>query len=156
MSKKKKVPHKPRSILDLEPGKLREIDGVVLDLDSFAKHFAPPAPPQHAPLDSPADAHVDSPAIFPAISPAASPVQDMQAAQWSEPVHIGWYETEQAYPIMERYVYAGGSGSGSYLSSYFSSYHTSSTSFRRSSGSGAWMCAGIGVLSAGGYGLELI
>lgn len=154
MSKKKKVPHKPRSILDLAPGKLREIDGVVLDLDSFAKHFAPPAPPQHAPLASPADAHIDSPAI----SPAASPAQDTQAMQWSEPVHIGWYETgtSQAYPIMERYVYAGGSGSGSYLSSYFSSYHTSSTSFRRAAGSGSWMCADTGVFGAGGYGLELI
>lgn len=117
---------KPRSILDLDPGKLRELNGVVLDLDSYAKHCPPPLPA------------------------AAEPSPD-QTPRLSEPVHVGWYHTEEttAYPIMERYVYIGGSGSGSYLGSY-------RTSYIRSSGSGSRVTSGSGIFSVGGYGLELI
>ncbi|MCB6364737.1 hypothetical protein LI291_00820 [Intestinibacillus massiliensis] len=133
MANEKTASPKPRSILDLAPGKLREIDGVVLDLDSYAKHSAPP----------------------PVAGPAPSPgygAEEAGQARLSEPVHTGWYEAKEetvAYPIMERYVYVGGSGSGSYVSSY-------RTSYTRTSGSGSWTTSGSGVFSVGGYGLELI
>lgn len=117
---------KPPSILDLDPGKLRELDGVVLDLDSYAKHCPAPLPP-------------------------AADSSPSQAPHLSEPVHVGWYRTEDttAYPVMERYVYIGGSGSGSYLGSY-------RTSYIFSSGSGSRVTSGSGIFSVGGYGLELI
>ena len=134
MAKEKTASLKPRSILDLAPGKLREIDGVVLDLDSYAKHCP-------APAEAPAPA---------AASSCADGGAPLACIQLSEPVHTGWYEAAEetvAYPIMERYAYAGGSGSGSYLTSFRTSYLRSSSS---------WTSSGSGVFSVGGYGLELI
>lgn len=131
MANEKRDFKKPRSILDLAPGELREIDGVVLDLDRYARHVPMPAPSEE---------------------PASAPdLPNTEEIRLSEPVHVGWYPAESTpvYPIMERYIYIGGSGSGSYLSSY-------RTSYRPSSGSGSGVPSGSGSLSAGGYGLELI
>lgn len=38
----------PRTILDLHPGQLKELDGAVLDLDSYHKHCTPTAHPGSA------------------------------------------------------------------------------------------------------------
>ena len=166
-------PSKPNSILALDPEHLRELDGVVLDADSYARH-APPrlaAPP--------------APAAFPAVPPAPA-AQNAEAGPAgpgpvfaAEPQHVGWYQTNgqtAAYPVMAGAVPPGqtvvyGTGSGSYVSSYYTSFWTSYwTSYWF--GSGSWVTeyflrsfggsfAGPGAGSAwgmalGGYGLELI
>ena len=49
---------KPSGILEMNPEQYREIDGVVFDLDSFAKHCRPPEEPSQSkakePIPSPA------------------------------------------------------------------------------------------------------
>ena len=161
---------KKNRIVELDPEHLREVDGVVFDLDSFARHCAPhPGPaspaPQAATPVPPDDTGAPAPVFV------------------CDPVHIGWYPIQiegPSYPIMAGAVQpgaaqqtvvwtAGGSGSSSYLSSFLSSFSTSFlTSWRtswlwgsgsywyRSSGSfGSFRSSGSAVL-AGGYGLELI
>lgn len=146
---------KPNGILAMNPEQYREIDGVVFDLDSYAKHCRPveqtPAPevPDEAPGPAP---------VFPA-----------------DPYPAGWYPAEEGQapvPVMggalppfetvvtedgitiRRTVWVqcgSGSGSGSYLTSYTTSYRTS----YRSSGSGSYLF-GSCTYFVGGYGLELI
>lgn len=161
---------KKNRIVELDPEHLREVDGVVFDLDSFARHCAPhPGPaspaPQAATPVPPDDTGAPAPVFL------------------CDPVHIGWYPIQiegPSYPIMAGAVQpgaaqqavlwtAGGSGSSSYLSSFLTSFSTSFltswwTSWYWGSGSYWYRSSGMfgsfassgSALLAGGYGLELI
>ena len=133
---------KSNGILAMNPEQYREIDGVVFDLDSYAKHCRPveqtPEP------------------IFPAAPYPAGwyPVEEGQAPV---PVMGGALPpletvvTEDGITIRRTVLVQCGSGSGSYLTSYTTSYRTS----YRSSGSGSHF-GGSCTYFVGGYGLELI
>ena len=161
---------KKNRIVELDPEHLREVDGVVFDLDSFARHCAPhpgPASPaqQTATPVPPDDTGAPAPVFL------------------CDPVHIGWYPIQiegPSYPIMAGAVQpgaaqqavlwtTGGSGSSSYLSSFLTSFSTSFLTSWRTSwywGSGSYWYRSSGMfgsfassgsaLLAGGYGLELI
>lgn len=161
---------KKNRIVELDPEHLREVDGVVFDLDSFARHCAPhPGPaspvPQTATPVPPDDTGAPAPVFL------------------CDPVHIGWYPIQiegPSYPIMAGAVQpgaaqqavlwtTGGSGSSSYLSSFLTSFSTSFLTSWRTSwywGSGSYWYRSSGMfgsfassgsaLLAGGYGLELI
>ncbi len=137
---------RPNGILAMDPEKYREIDGVVFDLESYARHCQPIEETQPSAGSAP---------VFTA-----------------EPTHVGWYaepSEQPPVPIMAgalspaegieqniqhdfRTVFLpAGSGSGSYVTSYITSYHASF----RSSGSGSYVF-GSCICLAGGYGLELI
>ena len=166
---------KPNKILELDQEHLREIDGVVLDEDSYARHAAPIETPPAVPAREASAPAAPQAEEAPSAAPAPVFVVD--------PVHVGWYApaTPEAvtYPIMAGAVippetamqmpvtYFSGSGSGSYFSSYLTSFSTSflaswMTSYRY--GSGSWitswiygsgsMCSSAGL--PGGFGLELI
>lgn len=169
---------KPNGILAMNPEKYREIDGVVFDLASYARHckspaakqLEPPAPPtapeqsSQPPEDSVASAQQQD------TSPMPAPVFPV------DPYPVGWYPAEADQPpipimggalepveIEEHFAVQGviktiirrfmgsGSGSGSYVTSYITSYRTSYVS----SGSGSYRF-GSDVYWVGGYGLELI
>ena len=133
---------KSNGILAMNPEQYREIDGVVFDLDSYAKHCRPveqtPEP------------------IFPAAPYPAGwyPVEEGQAPV---PVMGGALPpletvvTEDGITIRRTVWVQCGSGSGSYLTSYTTSYRTS----YRSSGSGSHF-GGSCTYFVGGYGLVLI
>lgn len=153
---------KSNGILSMDPEHCRELDGVVFDLDSFARHCQPAE-------EAPAEPEQN-----------AAPVQDAAPAPVFavDPRHDGWYPAEDGQPpvpimagalppgesveqideqgavVVTRTVWTGGgsgSGSGSYTTSY-------TTSFRISffgSGAGSY-CFGSGVFAVGGYGLELV
>lgn len=151
---------KPNGILAMNPERYREIDGVVFDLDSYARHCKP------APEESPSQTD-EAPSAAPAPVFAVDPYPD------------GWYPAEDGRPpvpvmggalppcesendvireengvktVVQTVYYAPGSGSGS--GSYTTSY---TTSFRSSgSGSGGSYVFGSCVYTVGGYGLELI
>lgn len=151
---------KPNGILAMNPEKYREIDGVVFDLDSYARHCKPDSEERHSQTD-------EAPSAAPAPVFAVDPYPD------------GWYPAEDGRPpvpvmggalppcesesdvireengvktVVQTVYYASGSGSGS--GSYTTSY---TTSFRSSgSGSGGSCVFGSCVYTVGGYGLELI
>ena len=146
-------------ILAMNPDKYREMDGVVFDLNSYARHCQPSEP--------------EVPAEEPAVPAAAAPAPVFAV----DPFHAGWYEAEEGQapvPIMggflppdeacavtegaitvTRTVFVRpGSGSGS-GSSYTTSYTTSYRISYLGSGSGSYVF-GSCVYLAGGYGLELI
>lgn len=151
---------KPNGILAMNPERYREIDGVVFDLDSYARHCKP------ASEDLPSQTD-EAPSAAPAPVFAVDPYPD------------GWYPAEDGRPpvpvmggalppcesesdvireengvktVVQTVYYAPGSGSGS--GSYTTSY---TTSFRSSgSGSGGSCVFGSCVYTVGGYGLELI
>lgn len=159
---------KPNGILAMDPEKYREIDGVVFDLDSYARHCKPPEQEKKCEDTPKAD---ESPAEAPSAAPA--PVFAV------DPYPDGWYPAEDGRPpvpvmggalppresesdviheengvktVVQTVYYAPGSGSGS--GSYTTSY---TTSFRSSgSGSGGSYVFGSCVYTVGGYGLELI
>lgn len=159
---------KPNGILAMNPEKYREIDGVVFDLDSYARHCNPPEQEKKCEDTPKAD---ESPAETPSAAPA--PVFAV------DPYPDGWYPAEDGRPpvpvmggalppcesesdvireengvktVVQTVYYAPGSGSGS--GSYTTSY---TTSFRSSgSGSGGSYVFGSCVYTVGGYGLELI
>ena len=60
----------PNKILAMDPEHLREIDGVVLDLDSYARHLEAPQAPE--PLSQESKASEPSPPK-PAVSESAAP-----------------------------------------------------------------------------------
>lgn len=168
---------KPTGILAMNPDKYREMDGVVFDLEHYARHcqstLSPPSNP------------VSGPPAFPD-NPGPAPVFAM------DPYHIGWYETDDEHPpipimggalppagmvlqgvengvaIFCQTVWichgGSGSGSGSYMTSYVTSYRTSwvtSGSFGSfgSFGSDAilgWYECGSVTFPVRGYGLELV
>lgn len=152
-------PKQPSGILAMNPEKYREIDGVVLDLDSYERHCAP-APAvsaQTACQPSPDSVTTDSNV------PVTKQPATVQPVFPCDPVHVGWYETSGeavAYPIMGGVAYRPcGSGSGSYLTSFMTSHLLGSGSWLYGSGSGRYgsgSCGGSGELLCGGYGLELI
>lgn len=151
---------KPNGILAMNPERYREIDGVVFDLDSYARHCKPAS-------EEPPSQTDESPSAAPAPVFAVDPYPD------------GWYPAEDGRPpvpvmggalppcesesdvireengvktVVQTVYYAPGSGSGS--GSYTTSY---TTSFRSSgSGSGGSCVFGSCVYTVGGYGLELI
>lgn len=159
---------KPNGILAMNPEKYREIDGVVFDLDSYARHCKPPEQEKKCEDTPKAD---EKPAETPSTAPA--PVFAV------DPYPDGWYPAEDGRPpvpvmggalppcesesdvireengvktVVQTVYYAPGSGSvsGSYTTSY-------TTSFRSSgSGSGGSYVFGSCVYTVGGYGLELI
>lgn len=159
---------KPNGILAMNPEKYREIDGVVFDLDSYARHCKPPEQEKKCEDTPKAD---EKPAETPSAAPA--PVFAV------DPYPDGWYPAEDGRPpvpvmggalppcesesdvireengvkiVVQTVYYAPGSGSGS--GSYTTSY---TTSFRSSgSGSGGSYVFGSCVYTVGGYGLELI
>ena len=159
---------KPNGILAMNPEKYREIDGVVFDLDSYARHCKPPEQENKCEDTPKAD---EKPAETPSAAPA--PVFAV------DPYPDGWYPAEDGRPpvpvmggalppcesesdvireengvktVVQTVYYAPGSGSGS--GSYTTSY---TTSFRSSgSGSGGSYVFGSCVYTVGGYGLELI
>ena len=133
---------KSNGILAMNPEQYREIDGVVFDLDSYAKHCRPveqtPEP------------------IFPAAPYPAGwyPVEEGQApvpAMGGALPPLETVVTEDGITIRRTVWVQCGSGSGSYLTSYTTSYRTS----YRSSGSGSHF-GGSCTYFVGGYGLELI
>lgn len=159
-------PSAQNKILEMDKENLREIDGVVLDLDSYTRHTAAASAPPSPAFDP----------VLPAPSASAQSENAHPAAVFaSPPVHVGWYETAQpeepSYPMMAGAVMQTGvtaaiplmlhtgSGSGSYLSSYVTSWMTS---YRY--GSGSWLTSGLyqsgmpgsGAYMPGGFGLELI
>lgn len=151
---------KPNGILAMNPERYREIDGVVFDLDSYARHCKPAS-------EEPPSQTDEAPSAAPAPVFAVDPYPD------------GWYPAEDGRPpvpvmggalppcesesdvireengvktVVQTVYYApsSGSGSGSYTTSY-------TTSFRSSgSGSGGSYVFGSCVYTVGGYGLELI
>ena len=149
---------KPNGILAMNPERYREIDGVVFDLDSYARHCKPASEEHPSQTD-------EAPSAAPAPVFAVDPYPD------------GWYPAEDGRPpvpvmggalppcesesdviceengvktVVQTVYYAPGSGSGSYTTSY-------TTSFRSSgSGSGGSCVFGSCVYTVGGYGLELI
>ena len=151
---------KPNGILAMNPERYREIDGVVFDLDSYARHCKPASEERPSQTD-------EAPSAAPAPVFAVDPYPD------------GWYPAEDGRPsvpimggalppcesesdvireengvktVIQTVYYAPGSGSGS--GSYTTSY---TTSFRSSgSGSGGSCVFGSCVYTVGGYGLELI
>lgn len=151
---------KPNGILAMNPERYREIDGVVFDLDSYARHCKPAS-------EEPPSQTDEAPSAAPAPVFAVDPYPD------------GWYPAEDDRPpvpvmggalppcesesdvireetgvktVVQTVYYAPGSGSGS--GSYTTSY---TTSFRSSgSGSGGSCVFGSCVYTVGGYGLELI
>ncbi len=160
---------KPYGILAMNPDKYREIDGVVFDLASYARHCQPLEEQQQ-----PSQVEVQT------TRDGTEPQKDAPTGVFAvEPFQEGWYPAEDnrpPVPIMggalppndsleERhfngntitvtrtvFVPAGsGSGSGSYMTSYTTSYTTS----YRSSGSGSYVF-GSCTFWVGGYGLELV
>lgn len=159
---------KPNGILAMNPEKYREIDGVVFDLDSYARHCKPPEQEKKCEDTPKADEN-------PAEAPSAAPAPVFAV----DPYPDGWYPAEDGRPpvpvmggalppcesesdviheengvktVVQTVYYAPGSGSGS--GSYTTSY---TTSFRSSgSGSGGSCVFGSCVYTVGGYGLELI
>lgn len=151
---------KPNGILAMNPERYREIDGVVFDLDSYARHCKPAS-------EEPPSQTDEAPSAAPAPVFAVDPYPD------------GWYPAEDGRPpvpvmggalppcesesdvireengvktVVQTVYYTPGSGSGS--GSYTTSY---TTSFRSSgSGSGGSYVFGSCVYTVGGYGLELI
>lgn len=159
---------KPNGILAMNPEKYREIDGVVFDLDSYARHCKPPEQEKKYEDTPKADEN-------PAEAPSAAPAPVFAV----DPYPDGWYPAEDGRPpvpvmggalppcesesdvireengvktVVQTVYFAAGSGSGS--GSYTTSY---TTSFRSSgSGSGGSYVFGSCVYTVGGYGLELI
>lgn len=159
---------KPNGILAMNPKKYREIDGVVFDLDSYARHCKPPEQEKKYEDTPKADEN-------PAETPSAAPAPVFAV----DPYPDGWYPAEDGRPpvpamggalppresesdvireengtrtVIQTVYFAAGSGSGS--GSYTTSY---TTSFRSSgSGSGGSYVFGSCVYTVGGYGLELI
>ena len=145
---------KPNGILAMNPEKYREIDGVVFDEASYARHCQP-----------------KTEASEPAQSAAPAPVFAV------DPYPEGWYPADDERPpvpimggavpstadektvvsasgettVIQTVCVPCGSGSGSYVTSYTTSYRTSYSG----SGSGSFRF-GSGSCPVGGYGLELI
>ncbi len=159
---------KPYGILAMNPDKYREIDGVVFDLASYARHCQPPEEKQSTQTETQNTENINN--------TNNEQQNHAPAAVFAvDPFPEGWYPEEEnrpPVPIMggavppvgtfeERnvsgetvtvtrtvFVPAGsGSGSGSYMTSYTTSY--------RSSGSGSYRF-GSGTFWVGGYGLELV
>ena len=130
---------KPNGILAMNPERYREIDGVVFDLDSYARHCKPaseepPSQTDEAPSAAPAPVFAGG-----ALPPCESESDVIR-------------EENGVKTVVQTVYYApsSGSGSGSYTTSY-------TTSFRSSgSGSGGSCVFGSCVYTVGGYGLELI
>ena len=151
---------KPNGILAMNPERYREIDGVVFDLDSYARHCKPaseepPSQTDEAPSAAPAPVFAVDPypdGWYPAVD-GRPPVPVMGGALppcESESDVIR--EENGVKTVVQTVYYAPGSGSGS--GSYTTSY---TTSFRSSgSGSGGSCVFGSCVYTVGGYGLELI
>lgn len=155
---------KPNGILAMNPEKYREIDGVVFDEASYARHCQPKTEEAPAPETAPE-------ASEPAQSAAPAPVFAV------DPYPEGWYPADYERPpvpimggavpstageetvvsasgettVIQTVCVPCGSGSGSYVTSYTTSYRTSYSG----SGSGSFRF-GSGSCPVGGYGLELI
>jgi len=156
----------PYGILAMNPDKFREMDGVVFDLASYARHCKPLAADTDAKAEPP---NAEKDHNSPQNNTAPAPVFEV------EPFHDGWYPAEDGRPpvpvmggalppdetLSEEkhcgntvtvtrtvFVPAGsGSGSGSFVTSYITSYLSSGSGSYRFGSCSFWV---------GGYGLELI
>ena len=143
---------KPNGILAMNPEKYREIDGVVFDLDSYARHCKPPDQEKKCEDTPKADENpAETPSVAPAPVFAVDPYPDGSLPPREAEDDVIREENGTRTVIQTVYFAAGsGSGSGSYTTSY-------TTSFRSSgSGSGGSYVFGSCVYTVGGYGLELI
>ncbi len=152
---------KPNGIVAMNPEKYREIDGVVFDEASYARHCQPEEPETPVPATAPEANELPQ-------SAAPAPVFAV------DPYPEGWYPADDDRPpvpimggavpstatqetaagsgettVTQTVCVPCGSGSGSYVTSYTTSYRTSYT------GSGSFRF-GSGSCLVGGYGLELI
>lgn len=78
---------KPNGILAMNPEKYREIDGVVFDLDSYARHCKPPEQEKKCEDTPKADEN-------PAETPSAAPAPVFAV----DPYPDGWYPAEDGRP----------------------------------------------------------
>ena len=78
---------KPNGILAMNPEKYREIDGVVFDLDSYARHCKPPEQEKKCEDTPKADEN-------PAEAPSAAPAPVFAV----DPYPDGWYPAEDGRP----------------------------------------------------------
>lgn len=151
---------KPNGILAMNPEKYREIDGVVFDLDSYARHCKPapeerPSQTDEAPSAAPAPVFAVDPYPGRAGTRPRTAVRGAGHGRRAAPCESESdviREENGVKTVVQTVYYAPGSGSGS--GSYTTSY---TTSFRSSgSGSGGSYVFGSCVYTVGGYGLELI
>lgn len=149
----------PNGILAMNPDKYREMDGVVFDLSSYARHCGPSEPVE--PAAAPADQASAAPAPVFAVDPFHAGWYDAEEGQAPVPIMGGFVTpegesavTEGAVTVTRTVFVRPGSGSGS-GSSYLTSYTTSYRLSYLGSGSGSY-AFGSCVYPAGGYGLELI
>ena len=155
---------KKNRILQLDPAHFHERDGVVFDLESFARHRAPQAA-QTAPPPCTQNPIAASQPVCATQHPPLPNLEtpNQQAVFAYEPVHIGWYPItikSAPYPIMANasMVFGSAGSASSYLTSFLTSWQTSWSSYLSSGSfyrvfSGSFSGAPSGI---GGYGLELI
>lgn len=168
---------KPLGILAMNPGKYREMDGVVFDLEHYARHCQT-APSASTSFVSASPGTPDNPGPAPVFAVDPYPVGWYEADGEHPPIPIMGgalppagmvlQEVENGIAVFCQTVWVthggSGSGSGSYLTSYVTSYRTSwvtSGSFGSfgSFGSDAvlgWYECGSLVFPVRGYGLELV
>lgn len=149
---------KPNGIVAMNPEKYREIDGVVFDEASYARHCQPKA--EQAPeIDEQPQSAAPAP-VF-AVDPYPEgwypadderpPVPIMGGAVPSTAGEETAVSASGETTVIQTVCVLCGSGSGSYVTSYTTSYRTSYSG----SGSGSFRF-GSGSCPVGGYGLELI
>lgn len=136
---------KPNGILAMNPEKYREIDGVVFDEASYARHCQPKT--EAAPVFA-VDPYPEG--WYPA-DDERPPVPIMGGAVPSTAGEETVVSASGETTVIQTVCVPCGSGSGSYVTSYTTSYRTSYSG----SGSGSFRF-GSGSCPVGGYGLELI
>ena len=145
---------KPNGILAMNPEKYREIDGVVFDEASYARHCQPkteaaPSPETAPEASEPAQSAAPAP-VF-AADDERPPVPIMGGAVPSTADEETVVSASGETTVIQTVCVPCGSGSGSYVTSYTTSDRTSYSG----SGSGSFRF-GSGSCPVGGYGLELI
>ena len=154
---------KKNRILQLDPAHFHQRDGVVFDLESFARHCAPQAAQQPRRLVH--KIRLLHRSLFVRHSTPHSPIWKHRTSRQylHQQVHIGWYPItikSAPYPIMANasMVFGSAGSASSYLTSFLTSWQTSWSSYLSSGSfyrvfSGSFSGAPSGI---GGYGLELI
>ena len=164
---------KPNGILAMNPEKYREIDGVVFDLDSYARHCKPPEQEKTCEDTPKSD---DNPAetcrplrLLPFSRPTPTWTAGIRPRTVVRPCHHGRRcpprETEDDVireengtrtVIQTVYFAAGSVPAPARTTSYTTASATVSGSFGSGSGFSGSYAFGSCVYTAGGYGLELI
>ena len=142
---------KPNGILAMNPEKYREIDGVVFDEASYARHCQPKTEAAPSPETAPVFAVDPYPEGWYPADDERPPVPIMGGAVPSTAGEETVVSASGETTVIQTVCVPCGSGSGSYVTSYTTSYRTSYSG----SGSGSFRF-GSGSCPVGGYGLELI